>query len=235
MLESIKNVIKRTPVLGTTLVSISRRLRALDKGSFKDTASYWEERYAHGGNSGGGSYNQLAEFKSKLLNDFLKTEGIESAIEFGCGDGNQLGMINYPKYIGLDVSKTIVETCIKKYEKDSSKSFFLYNPLAFRDSQRLFTAQLSLSLDVIYHIVEDDIFEKYMQDLFGAGKNFVIVYSSNFDSYQNKHVRNRNFSKYVEAQFPKYKLHSYVKNPHQYLESDESNTSLADFYFYKAD
>jgi SAM-dependent methyltransferase len=233
MLEILKNLVRKTPVLGPVVLSVSRRLRAIDKGSFTDTASYWEERYAKGGNSGGGSYNRLAEFKAIFLNEFLKKEGIESAIEFGCGDGNQLGMINYPKYTGLDVSKTVIETCLKKYEKDSSKSFFLYNPLAFRDAHGQLTADLSLSLDVIYHIVEDELFEKYLRDVFGAGKMFVVIYSSNFDSYQNKHVKNRNFSKFVDAQFLNYKLHGHVKNPYQYSELDEVNTSLADFYIYK--
>jgi hypothetical protein len=35
---------------------------------FSGTQSYWEERYANGGNSGQGSAGQLADFKAEILN-----------------------------------------------------------------------------------------------------------------------------------------------------------------------
>jgi hypothetical protein len=33
---------------------------------------YWDKRYKTGGNSGTGSYNNIAEFKAKIVNDLLK-------------------------------------------------------------------------------------------------------------------------------------------------------------------
>src|ERR1700719_5232063 len=83
-----------------------------------NSAGYWEGRYNQGGNSGEGSYGQLADFKARVLNDFIKEKDIQSAIEFGCGDGNQLAKIAYPKYIGLDVSATIIKKCIEKFKPD---------------------------------------------------------------------------------------------------------------------
>ncbi|MCL2283845.1 MAG: glycosyltransferase family 92 protein [Fibromonadales bacterium] len=70
-----------------------RRIKAFDSGK------YWEERYANGGNSGDGSYNCLAQFKAEILNDFVKEHSVNSAIEFGCGDGSQLSLVKYPKYL----------------------------------------------------------------------------------------------------------------------------------------
>lgn len=32
-----------------------------------NSASYWEKRYASGGNSGAGSHNAFAEFKSSVI------------------------------------------------------------------------------------------------------------------------------------------------------------------------
>ena len=43
------------------------------KISFK-SSNYWESRYKNGGNSGAGSYNQIAKFKTKIINDFIKKE-----------------------------------------------------------------------------------------------------------------------------------------------------------------
>jgi hypothetical protein len=233
MLGNVKKFLKGIPVVGDVLVGASRRIRAIDKGTFTDTASYWEERYASGGNSGGGSYNRLAEFKAQVLNDLIAKEKIASAIEFGCGDGNQLALISYPRYIGLDVSKTTIQRCSRRFSNDRSKSFFLYDPSAFHDNGKIFQADLSLSLDVLYHIVEEEAFTKYLGDLFRSSGNLVVVYSSDYDSYQLKHVKHRKFSSYVAKDFPEFKLVNHIKNPYPYSEEDEENTSLADFYIYR--
>ena len=70
-------------------------------------------------------------------------------MEFGCGDGNQLSLADYPSYVGLDVSKTAVRLCQRRFADDLSKSFFLYDSACFTDRAGLFTADLAVSLDVI--------------------------------------------------------------------------------------
>lgn len=91
-------------------------------GSFS-SAAYWNERYVSGGNSGAGSYNRLAEFKAEVLNAFVERERIQSVIEWGCGDGNQLRLARYPRYIGLDVSKEAVRKCRNIFKADRTKKF----------------------------------------------------------------------------------------------------------------
>ena len=75
---------------------------------------YWEERYSQGGNSGAGSYGHLAEFKAEVINGFIEQHEIKNVIEWGCGDGNQLGLFRCEEYIGYDVSETAIEICCKK-------------------------------------------------------------------------------------------------------------------------
>src|SRR5690606_4241845 len=75
------------------------------------SADYWEQRYARGGNSGAGSYGKLAEFKAEVLNAFVRERQIRSVIDFGCGDGAQLALAEYPSYVGLDVSPTALHIC----------------------------------------------------------------------------------------------------------------------------
>ena len=72
---------------------------------WEGSAKYWELRYRRGGNSGAGSYNNLAKFKANFLNNFVIENHIKSVIEWGCGDGHQLSLASYPQYIGYDVSK----------------------------------------------------------------------------------------------------------------------------------
>ena len=66
-----------------------------------DTATYWEFRYANNGNSGAGSYGKLADFKAKVINGFIHENELNTILEFGCGDGNQLSLAKYNSYICL--------------------------------------------------------------------------------------------------------------------------------------
>src|SRR5262245_34936259 len=90
-----------------------RRLAARADEAF-DATAYWDRRYAAGGTSGDGSYGHLAAFKARVLSTFVAENAITSCIEFGCGDGNQLGLIPWPRYIGLDVSVAAVTRCINR-------------------------------------------------------------------------------------------------------------------------
>ena len=160
---------------------IASAYQAIRRTKSFSSGSYWERRYENGGLSGPGSYGRLAEYKAEFLNSFVHQQGISSVIELGSGDGAQLALFRFKHYIGLDVSKASIKLCMQKYADDSSKSFYLFDAECARDSHRLFTAELALSLDVIYHLVEDSVYEAYMRALFGAAEKFVIIYASNTD------------------------------------------------------
>lgn len=222
----IRSLLKRLPLFW--------RYAARTASEFGSSAQYWENRYSRGGNSGLGSYGALAEFKAAFLNEFVRKNEIASVIEFGCGDGNQLSLGSYPKYIGLDVSRTILARTMERFRVDQSKSFFLYDNQYFCDRQGVFRSDLSLSLDVIYHLVEDEVFKGYIANLFGAAEKFVIIYSSDHDEVlpNTPHVRHRKFSKYVYETFPEWRLVDVVKNKFPNREYGESVGSFADFYVY---
>ena len=189
---------------------------------------YWEARYAHGGNSGAGSYNRLAEFKAEIINDFIQKNQISSVIEWGCGDGNQLGLFLPIPYTGYDVSKTAVEICRKKYP-GANKTFVCYDG----SKQTVETRELALSLDVIYHLIEDEVFENYMYNLFHSSSKYICIYSNNYDLDLGGHQRNRNFTDYVSAKFPEWKQIARIKNRYPYDPKNPGQTSLADFYIYE--
>jgi len=204
-------------------------LPKLKKDKNFNSKNYWDERYVSGGNSGEGSYGRLAMFKAEVINNFIDKNKINTVLELGCGDGNQLLLFKTPKYIGLDVSKKSIELCKKQFESDKSKSFFLYEPEYFIDGLNIFKADLTMSLDVIYHLVENETFEKYMHDLFTCSNKYAMIYASNTDkqnSYQSQHVFHRKFSDWIETNFQNWKLLEKIKNkyPHE---------SFADFYIYE--
>ena len=209
---------------------VTRLLRALRGGPrrFAGSAAYWEGRYAGGGSSGVGSYGKFARFKAEVLNGFVARHDVASVIELGCGDGNQLALARYPRYSGYDVSERAVAICRERFAGDPSKRFAT---LAERDRER---AELSLSLDVIYHLVEDEVFEAHMRDLFDAAERFVAIYSSDFDEeerVQGVHVRQRRFSAWVERHRPDWSLVERVPNAYPY-DGDYREGSFADFHFY---
>lgn len=209
---------------------LAKKAKRLLTGSpFPGSKQYWIERYEAGRTSGAGSYNELAEFKAEIINAFVVEHGIDSVMEFGCGDGNQLRLASYPSYTGFDVSPRAVELCRDIFRSDDKKRFLLMEEYAGQ------TAQLTLSLDVVYHLVEDDIFASYMETLFAAAERFVILYSSNSEHRepdQARHVRHRNFTRWVDANMADWVLIEYLANRHPQSAPDAQG-SLADFYFYQ--
>ena len=204
-----------------------RRLALLRQQiKFVDSASFWEERYANGGWSGPGSYGTHAHGKALFLNSFIQDNDITSVMEFGCGDGNQLSLADYPAYVGLDVSRSAIQICKRRFAEDSTKSFFLYQSECFVDRGKHFTADLAISLDVVYHLIEDPLYNAYMTHLFDAGRRFVIIYSTNGDIYDGApHVRHRRFSEWVSECRPEWHLSHRSDGP-------GSGPRRADFFVY---
>jgi len=217
---TVKDLIR--PLPGVRRLSLLRQ-----QFGFTNSASFWEKNYQDGNTSGDGSYGLLARGKAEFLNNFVKENNISSIIEFGCGDGHQLSLAAYPRYIGLDVSRSAINLCKRRFSEDRNKSFFLYDGAFFVDRAGLFTADLALSLDVIYHLIEDAVFETYMAQLFSAGQRYVVVYSTNMlMAGTAPHVRHRLFCAWVEENRPQWKLTQVTRGPN-------SGPGRADFFVYE--
>lgn len=201
----------------------------LRKNKFQGSDNYWIRRYQKGRTSGSGSYGKLAIFKADTLNSFVKEKKINTIIEYGCGDGNQLNYAQYPDYIGFDVSPKAIELCNELNKNDLTREFRLL------DQYQGERADLTLSLDVIYHLVEDDVFSCYMERLFDSADRFVIIYSSNFENNaedQAQHVRHRKFTSWVEDHQKDWQLAKFIPNRFPYSAANLKG-SLADFCFFE--
>jgi SAM-dependent methyltransferase len=210
------------PLPGVRQISLLRQ-----RVAFNDSAHFWEENYAKGRTSGSGSYGGLAEGKSAFLNRLVRERAVRSVIEFGCGDGNQLSLAEYPSYVGLDVSRTAIGLCQSRFARDLTKSFFLYDGTCFTDRGGIFTADLALSLDVVYHLVEDRVFETYLGHLFAAAGRLVVIYSTNAKvGGTAPHVRHRHFTPWVEAHCPQWRLAETTRGP-------GTDRASADFFVYE--
>jgi SAM-dependent methyltransferase len=159
----LKDVIKNTSVLGPLVRKAHARLArarpepAPPAAPFPGTEAYWEGRYATGGDSGAGSYGDFAAFKAEIINRFVRDNDVASVVEFGCGDGNQLKLAAYPRYLGFDISQTVIAQCRDTFRADPTKQFRRAQDYAGE------SAELALSLDVVYHLFEDAVFEDDMR------------------------------------------------------------------------
>jgi hypothetical protein len=187
------------------------------------TRNIWENRYKTNGNSGIGSYGVLCDYKASFINKFIIDNNCKNIVEFGSGDGNQMYFINIEKYTGVDISEYIINVCKQKYKHLTNKKFINYDEYYKTTSSDF---DLSLSLDVIYHLVEDDIYEMYMNDLFNSTSKYVIIYSTNWNAdYNGSHVRHRKFTEYVDKNILNAKLIHHETNKYPEL-------STAEMYIY---
>lgn len=183
--------------------------------------NYWENRYKNNGNSGLGSYGKYYDFKSKIINEFLNNNEIKSIFDYGCGDGNQLlGLeLKERSYVGSDISNFIIEKLNKKYT-NNPKINFISNDKIINDIKY----DLVMSLDVIYHIVDDEMYKLYIKNLKNLTGKYLIIYSSDEISASSPdHIKHRIFMNDV-IDDGSFSLITKIKN--------EENTS-ADFYFFE--
>lgn len=226
--SKLKKLIKSIPIIGA-IASDIYKIFLYPRKPFIGSTNYWIERYDFGGNSGCGSYNQFAEFKADVINQFVQQNDIKTIIEYGCGDGNQLKLAAYPSYVGFDISHKAISICRETFPEDITKTFKMMNDYTNE------TAELTLCLDVIYHLVEDGVYVEFMNRLFDSSERFVIIYPSDSDipvQSHVPHVKHRNFTRWVDTLKPEWKLTKHIPNKYPYT-GDAKTGSSAEFFIYE--
>eukprot|EP00727_Mastigamoeba_balamuthi_P006691 m51a1_g2642 hypothetical protein (600) ;mRNA; f:600354-602519 len=189
-----------------------------------NSAQYWEDRYKTGGTSGIGSYGLNAEFKARVLNTFVRDHNVESVIEWGVGDGNQLKLAQYPKYTGIDVSPWVLRKTAAMFAQDDSKSFLVVSTLAgVYDKECVLSADLAMSLDVVYHLVEDEALDYYMCALVNSARRYLIIFAwppERQRVYKGSHVRDINFHGWIAQSAPWFKFVKRIPNEVQDTEAE---------------
>ena len=197
-----------------------------------NSKEYWNNRYVKGGNSGSGSYNELAKFKADEINNFIEKNKIKTVVDYGVGGGNQLKLINTKDkiYTGIDVSTFIISKCKGLFKHDKTKTF-----IHIDDVDHDLQSELVLSCDVIYHLIEDKVYMEYMEKMFSMSNKYVIIYAKNEDINHCQHVKFRCFTNYIESKLPKWKLIKHIPNKYPQINRKENNkSSPSDFFIYES-
>lgn len=150
---------------------------------------YWEHRYQLGKRgSGPGSRGAEADRKAAFINALVEEHRVNRVIDFGCGDGEIASRITSRRYIGLDVSQTAIDLCAQRVQLPR-RSWLLFDGLK---APQMPKGDLALSLDVIFHLTEDDLYRRHLRMLFRAAP-LVCIHSSNRDEAGEPHVLHREF------------------------------------------
>ncbi|MBS0342323.1 MAG: glycosyltransferase, partial [Proteobacteria bacterium] len=129
--------------------------------------------------------------------------------------------------LGFDVADESVALCRSRFTRDPTKQF--RNAVTWEYER----AHLALSLDVIFHLIEDEVFHEYMRRLFASAERYVIVYSSNYEGgHIAPHVKHRKFTEWVDIYHADFKLIEHIPNRWP-LVDDDQNESFADFYIFE--
>lgn len=193
-----------------------------------DSAQYWETRYSQGRTSGSGSYGRLAQYKADFLNKLIEEKQVKSVLDMGCGDGNQLSMLRDVPYVGADVSISVLEKNRERFAGRPNTKFVHVDDLAVTDR-----FDLTMSNDVIYHLVEDDIFKRYMRSLFRHSRRYVAIYASNKVSpVRASHIKHRKFTSFVAKKLKNWTLVQNEPNPFPWDPENKNETSFANFHVF---
>lgn len=202
----MKQTIIRLARLGPVL-AVRRRI-------FPGSERYWESRYAKGGNSGAGSYGDEARWKAEVVNQWVAEHAISSVIDWGCGDGNQLTLARYPKYLGIDRSLTAIKRCVEQFAHDPNKSFMAYSPEGLADNAGWLKADAALSMEVIFHLTEEAVYLDYMSRLFASADHWVVICSNDTTGTEGGPTeRHWRFTDWISQHAREWTLHEVLDPP----------------------
>lgn len=190
------------------------------------SAAYWQARYRAGGNSGAGSAGRLLAWKAAVINGFVTINGVADLLDLGCGDGALAALLDVPRYRGTDVAADALARTAAARDGMGATRLIPWDVMAGEKP-----ADLAISFDVIFHLVEDRAYGLYMRRLLAAARRFVLVYSSNVDSaWPDAHVRHRRFTDTIPAIDGTWRLAAHVPNPFAYDPGRPATTSFSDLY-----
>jgi predicted TPR repeat methyltransferase len=196
------------------------------------TKEYWEDRYNSGGNSGAGSRGDLALFKASIVNSVVSEFCCHSIGDFGCGDGYQASLFNLDgiSFNGYDISNTAVEIASRVVPNAEFKNVSEYGGDRY---------DLSISMDVLFHLIEDGLFASHLDVLFASSMNLVLIYGYDSDEDPSRgafkaqpHMKYRKFTGYISKRYNDFELIRVIKNKYPY-NLDKKTSSVCDFYLYK--
>jgi hypothetical protein len=132
-----------------------------------------------------------------------------------------------------------MKSYLRKFlETNKQKAFMEFDNTKNNNIDAFKRAKMTISLDVLYHFVEQHVYESYLSTLFGMSKKYVVIYASDNENIKtySAHVLIRSFTGYIKEHFKDFELVEIIKNRYHSEDSAETGTSewsWSDFFIYK--
>jgi len=143
----------------------------VDNSRFLDRAKsveYWEKRYREGGKSGRGSVGASREWKWSIIRKHVTL--VDDVVDVGCGDLSFWEGRTCERYFGVDISPYIIK---RNAEKRPDWAF-----IAWPAERRLpLRGRVVLCLDVLFHILDDEVATKIMDNLCEYSSEWVVIHA----------------------------------------------------------
>lgn len=135
------------------------------------TSNYWDVRHSNGRTSGNGSIGCLRDFKWEKIEEHVGK--VNDVIDVGCGDLSFWDGRDCDNYVGIDCSEVVIQKNIVKRPK--------WNFITSRSDNTMVSmlckADVVFCFDMLFHIMEDDVYENTIENLTRFSKKHVFIYT----------------------------------------------------------
>ncbi|MFB0560292.1 MAG: methyltransferase domain-containing protein [Candidatus Lokiarchaeia archaeon] len=145
---------------------------------------YWEKRYSSGGNSGAYSI----AWKWGVIDRYLPE--LNHVLDIGCGDLNFWEGRDCEDYVGIDISKTVIE---KNRKKRPKWQFFCTSGEKRIDGLK---KQIVFCLDVLMHVMDTKSFLKILHNLCHYSTEYIFIHTWKNNIFDNR-TRLKRFLHYL--------------------------------------
>lgn len=130
---------------------------------------YWETRYAKGDSSGEGSVGPNRAWKWAIIEKYVSS--LDDVVDIGCGDLRFWEGRDCHKYFGLDLSATVIQ----RNRESRPKWRFEVGHAEYRIPN--LRARIVLCLDMLFHIMDDEVFVNVLENLCRYSKEWIFTYT----------------------------------------------------------
>jgi len=154
--------------------------------ALKMEKTYWESRYGRDGTSGSGSIGVERTWKWRVIREVIRShsprllkfgDSLSKIIDVGCGDlsfwdvESQLA-INVERYIGIDISETVIM-------RNRKRGIDGWSFIVSASNIRIWglRAPVVLCMDLLFHIMDDTEFIESLKNLCYYSEDLIFIHT----------------------------------------------------------
>jgi SAM-dependent methyltransferase len=182
----------------------------------------WGTDVAGRGTSGTGSTLEITREYRAYIEDFMRTHGVTSVVDAGCGDWNFSSAVDWgdASYLGVDIASDVIAAVRHKHEKGNIR--FQVGDI----TDELPAADLLISKDVLQHL-SNALVHKFIRNNLRKGKYKWVILTNDRGS-ENRDIANGGY-RAINLAAPPFDVRGLVDLPITFGNETSKITSLLDF------